>query len=129
MKYVIDAYAWISYLIGEKTGKFVAEIIEDTQNEIFTNPVTLAEVISIIKRENRDYDESYKIILSLSKIYTVDIVFAKEVGLLHAEIKKEIKDFGLADVFVLLTARKLNAKVLTGDKHFEGFEESVLIVD
>ena len=127
MKYVIDAHAWISYLIGDKTGEFVTKIVEDGKNEIFTNIVTLAEVISIIKREDRDYNESYKIILSLSKIYAMNSVFAKEVGLLHSETKKQVKNFGLADAFVLLTARKLNAKVLTGDKHFDGFKETILV--
>ena len=43
------------------------------------------------------------------------------------EIRKKIKDFGLADVFVLLTARKLNAKIITGDPHFKGFKEAILI--
>lgn len=127
MRYIIDAHAWISYLIGEKAGESVTKIVEDTKNEIFTNIVTLAEVMSIIKREDRDYNESCKIILSLSKIYVADIVFAREVGLLHAEIKKKIKDFGLADAFVLLTARKLNAKIITGDKHFKSFKEAVLL--
>ncbi len=127
MKYVVDAHAWISYLIGDKSGEFIAKIIEDTKNEIFTNIITLAKVISIIKRENKDYNESYKIILSLSKIYTGEIVFMKEVGLLHAETKREIREFGLADAFVLLTARKLNAKILTGDPHFKGFKEAILI--
>ena len=42
----------------------------------------------IIKRANRDYEGSYKVIPSLHQIYAGNIVFTKEVRLLHAEIKK-----------------------------------------
>ena len=65
--------------------------------------------------------------LSLSRVFPTDELFFKEVGLLHAEIKQNIKDFGMVDVVVLLTARRLNAKVLTGDPHFKGFKEAVMI--
>lgn len=34
---------------------------------------------------------------------------------------------GLADIFVLLTARKLNAKVVTGDEDFRGLKDSLMI--
>jgi len=33
----------------------------------------------------------------------------------------------MADIFVLLTARKLNAKVVTGDEDFRGLKEVVMI--
>lgn len=33
----------------------------------------------------------------------------------------------LVDAFVLATARKLQAKILTGDKQFRHFEESVML--
>jgi predicted nucleic acid-binding protein len=42
-------------------------------------------------------------------------------------MQRNLKDFGLADAFVLATARKLKAKVLTGDMHFEGVKEAVLL--
>jgi predicted nucleic acid-binding protein len=38
-----------------------------------------------------------------------------------------MKDFGLADAYVLATARKLKSKILTGDPHFKGMKEAVLI--
>lgn len=53
--------------------------------------------------------------------------FSREAGLLHALIRKKIKDFGLIDAFVLLTARKIKARVLTGDNYFKGFKEVILI--
>ena len=79
------------------------------------------------KRKNKDVDEIFKALTSLSKIFESNILFYKEVGILHAEIKKKIKDFGLADTFVLATARILKAKILTGDPHFKKFKETILI--
>ena len=127
MKYVIDAYAWIEYFIESSQGKKVKEAVESQDNEIFTSIITIAEVSSIGVREKRDVELGNKSILSLSSIYFINLELAKEAGILHAEIRKKIKDFGLADVFVLLTARKLNAKILTGDPHFKRFKEAILI--
>src|SRR3989338_10086627 len=117
MKYVIDAHAWIEYFLGTDKGNEVKKVLESEDNEIFSSIITIAEVVSITKRENRDAEQKYIDMINLSKIYGINSIFAKEAGILHAETKKEIKDFGLADAFVLLTARKLNAKIVTGDPH------------
>lgn len=127
MRYIIDAYAWVEYFIESEKGERVKEIIESQQNEIFTSLITIAEVSSIGTREKRDVELGNKIMTNMSKIYGINPDFAKEAGILHAEIRKKIKDFGLADIFVLLAARKLSAKIVTGDPHFKGFKEAMLI--
>lgn len=127
MKYVIDAHAWIEYFIESDKGKRVKEIVESEENEIFTSLITIAEVSSIGAREKRDVELGNKTITSLSGIYGISMEFAKEAGILHAENRKKIKDFGLADSFVLLAARKLSAKIITGDPHFKGFKDAILI--
>lgn len=127
MKYVMDAYAWIEYFIESNKGKKVKEIVESQDNEIFTSIITIAEVTSIGAREKRDVELGNKIILGLSSIHFINLELARDAGILHAEVRKKIKDFGLADTFVLLTARKLGAKIVTGDPHFKGFKEAILI--
>ena len=127
MRYVIDATAWIEYFIGSERGKKVKEILDSNENEIFSSIITLTEVVSVTKRENRDAEEKYRDVLNLSNMHFKNLELAKEAGILHSDIKKKIKDFGLADVFVPLTARKLNAKILTGDPHFKTFKEAILI--
>ncbi|OGJ19968.1 hypothetical protein A3K73_03345 [Candidatus Pacearchaeota archaeon RBG_13_36_9] len=127
MKYVIDSWAWIEYLIGSDYGEKVKEIVENKENEVFTCILSIAEIMSMTKRENKDSDSAYNSIVSLSKIYHIDNELSKNAGLLHAEIKKEIKDFGLIDAFILITARELKAKILTGDKHFKNFKEAIFI--
>ena len=127
MKFVIDTFAWIEYFIGSEFGAKVKEIIEAEENEVFVSIITIAEVTSILKRGNKDVENGYTVIMNLEGIYKIDEEFKIEVGILHAEIRKQVKDFGLADTFVLLTARKLGAKIVTGDPHFKGFKEAVLI--
>jgi len=127
MKLVVDSHAWIDYFEGGDSGKEVMEYLEDSNNEIVTNILNLAEISSFFDRRGKDGQEAHKIILSNSKIYNFNVDFSREAGKLHAQIRKKIKDFGLIDAFVLLTARKINAKVLTGDPHFKGFKETILI--
>ena len=126
-RYVIDAYAWIEYLIGSDTGAKVYAILEKENNETYTCAVTVAEVISKVAREGKDTKVAYDVLLSNSKVINADEELSKDAGLVHAEVRKTEKDFGLADAYVLATARKLKAKVLTGDPHFKNMKEAVLI--
>ena len=127
MKFIVDTSSWIDYFEGSDAGKRVEDYIENSNNEIIINILNLSEISSFFTRKGFDLEGAFKIILSNSKIYYFDVEFAKSAGLLHAKIREKIKDFGLVDAFVLLTARKLNARIITGDKHFKGFKEAVLI--
>lgn len=127
MRVVFDTYAWVEYLKGSETGIKVQKILESQENEIFSSVITIAEACSKFKREGMDENLAYNSIMHLSKIHFINSELAKEAGIFHAEIRKKIKDFGMADCVVLLTARKLGAKILTGDPHFKTFKEAILI--
>jgi len=126
-KYVIDAYAWVEYLIGSKSGEKVKDAVETENNEIFTCAVTVAEVVSKTAREGRDYEVAYDILLSNSQVVNADETVSKDAGVLHSEMRKTQKDFGLADAFVLAVARRTKSKILTGDVHFKGVKGAVMI--
>lgn len=125
-KYVIDSYAWIEYLNGTDKGKKVAQILE-TKEEIYTSAITIGEVVSKITRMGQNAKPAYDVILSNSQIITADGELSYQAGVVHSEMRKTQKDFGLADAYILATARKLKTKVLTGDPHFEGVKEAILI--
>lgn len=127
IRYVIDAYAWVEYLIGSDVGAKVNEIIEKENVEVYTCAVTVAEVISKVARDKQDVEKAFDILLSNSQILNADEELSKKTGLLHAEMKKTEKDFGLADAYVLATARQLKSKVLTGDQHFKNLKEAVML--
>ncbi|MBS7281511.1 MAG: PIN domain-containing protein [Candidatus Freyarchaeota archaeon] len=124
--YVIDAYTWIEYLIGTDIGAKVKAILEDEKSGIYTSAVTLAEVISKVAREEQNVETVYSILVTNSDIIDVDEQLSKETGIIHAEMRRTKKDFGLADAYVLATARKLKAKILSGDPHFKGIKEAIL---
>ncbi len=56
-----------------------------------------------------------------------DLTVARLAGEVHAEVRRKVADFGLADAFVLATARSKGFKVLTGDPHFKAIPEAIMI--
>ena len=65
--------------------------------------------------------------LAVIQEISVDEEISLQAGLIHCEMRKTIKDFGLADAYILATARKLKSKILTGDLHFHEIKESIMI--
>ena len=125
-KYVVDAYAWIEYLDGTEVGRKVTKILEDN-DDVFTCAVTVGEVVSKVARMGKDAKVAYDVLLSNSQVVVVDEELSFQAGLLHCEMRKTARDFGLADAYVLATARRLKAKILTGDPHFMSLKEAVMI--
>lgn len=124
-KYVIDSWAWIEYLDGTNAGRKVKEVLE--KGQIYTNIVSIAEVISKVKRKGKDTDVALEAISTKSKVIAGSTPFARDVGLLHSEIKKTRPNFSLADAFALQTAVGMNAKVITGDPDFKGMKEAIML--
>ena len=125
-KYVIDAYAWIEYLDGTDSGNKVSTVLENN-DDVFTCAVTLGEVVSKVARMGKDAKVAYDVLLGNSQLVIVDEELSLQAGLLHCEIRKTAKDFGLADAYVLATARRLDSKILTGDPHFKPLKEAIMI--
>ena len=125
-KLVMDAYAWIEYLDGSEAGRKVSALLENS-DETYTCAMTIAEVVSKVARKAKDVKFAYDVLLSNSQIVNVDEELSLQAGLLHCEMRKTLKDFGLADAYVLATARRLKSKILTGDMHFKNVKESILI--
>jgi|SRR3972149_353866 len=125
-KLVMDAYAWIEYLDGSEAGRKVSALLENS-DETYTCAMTIAEVVSKVARKAKDVKFAYDVLLSNSQIVNVDEELSLQAGLLHCEMRKTLKDFGLADAYVLATARRLKSKILTGDMHFKNVKEAILI--
>ena len=123
---VVDAYAWVEYLDGTRRGEKLRDLME-SEAELYTSAVTLAEVVSKAARTGRDYKTAHKVIRGNSTIVNANELLSYETGILYAEIRNTIKDFGLSDAYVLETARKLNAKVLTGDPHFKDIGDAIML--
>jgi len=125
MEYLIDSSAWIEYLEGSEKGERVARVLK--KEKVYSLNLIVSEVISKIKRVNKNFDLAYRIILSNSRIFEITPEIAKEIGLFHAEMKKRKRNFGLIDACILICARKLKSKILTQDDYFKEFKEAILL--
>ena len=123
---VADAYAWVEYLDGTSRGSRLRDLL-DGGAEVYTCAVTLAEVVSKAARTGKDHRTAYEVIHGNSSIVNADEQLSYQAGVLHAEIRRAIRDFGLADAYVLAAARRLGARVLTGDPHFADIEDAIMI--
>ncbi len=126
-KYIVDAWAWIEYFRGSEFGAKLNDILEDNDAEIYTCTITVAEIISKIAREKRDVDAAYDMLVSNSNIIKFDEQLSKQAGLIHCEMRQIRKDFGIADALILAAANMLEAKIVTGDPHFENLKNAIMI--
>ncbi len=126
-RYLVDSWAWIEYLEGSTAGEKVKSKIDDDRNEIFTHVVSVAEIISKVRRKKKDDGAAWNAIVTNSKVFAISEIESRDAGLLHAEVKSGNPNFGLADAFVLSAARKLGGKVLTGDPDFRGLDDVVMV--
>jgi predicted nucleic acid-binding protein len=123
---VVDSWAWVEYLRGSETGRKVDARLVSTE-DLWTSVVSLTEVVSKYKRERIAEQPAIEAIGSLSRFGVPNRDDAIEAGRIHAEVKSKSPNFGLADSFVLQLARKVGAKVLTGDSDFKGLREAEYI--
>ncbi len=126
-KYIVDAWAWIEYFRGSEYGAKLDDLLEDSNNETYTCAITVAEIISKTAREGRDVEAAYEMLLSNSQIIKLDEQISKQAGIFHFKMRQTTKDFGIADAFILAAADKLEAKVFTGDPHFKGLKNAIMI--
>jgi predicted nucleic acid-binding protein len=125
-KLVVDSWAWVEYLRGSEAGRKIGERISQGE-ELWTSVVSLTEIVSKYRREGLSEQTAIEAIGSLSRLGVPDRVDAADAGRIHAEVRSKSPNFGLADSFVLQLARKVGAKVLTGDPHFEGLGEAEFV--
>ena len=126
-KFIVDAWAWIEYFRGSEYGAKLNDILEDQTTTIYTCAITIAEIVSKTARDGRDVEAAYDMLLSNSQIIKLDEQISKQAGLFHFKMRQTNKDFGIADAFILAAANKLEAKILTGDPHFKGLKNAIMI--
>ncbi len=125
-EFVIDSYAWIEYLRGTPAGKAARKHIE--ADSAATSTLTLAELREKYLRERWNFfEEDLKFMTTRTSVVAVDRSIALLAGEINHERKKMKKDWGMANSMILATARNASAKVVTGDRHFEGLPEVIMI--
>ena len=134
MKTVVDTYAWIEIFIGSECGEKAKEIIQKSE-EVYTPDVVIAEVARKYLKEGvkeQTILERLATIEETSEITSIDKDIALESARCYLELaerakSRKLKNLSLFDAIVLATARILGAKLLTGDEHFKGIDETIWI--
>jgi|ECHnycMinimDraft_1075156.scaffolds.fasta_scaffold18628_1 predicted nucleic acid-binding protein len=134
LKIVMDSYAWIELFLGSEKGKKVVEIVSSA-DEVITPDLVLAEIGRKYIREGANEKEvknRLKFVEENSIVACLDADISIEGGKAYLELleksKKERKNKpALTDSILLALARKYSAKIVSGDKIFEGMKEVILI--
>jgi predicted nucleic acid-binding protein len=105
----------------------VRDIVEKERNRVYTCAVTIAEVVSKFIRRGKDPAIAYHAITSDSIILDVDRELSRAAGAKHAEVRRRVRDFGLADAYVLACSARHQATIVTGDPHFAQIPDTLMI--
>lgn len=125
---LVDTWAWIEMMMGSRQGERVRTVILNNP-DLFISTLTIYELRYRIE-QLKDSESAISIINQITEqveVIPVDDQIAMLGGTIKlAQCKGKIK-MGAVDCMILATARIHNLKVLTGDKHFKGLEETILI--
>ena len=136
MRIVVDTYAWIELFIGSNKGEIVRDAIAKA-NEVFVPDIVLAEIARKYLREGESEEvvrQRIEWVTDIARIVAIDEDTAMLSGIVYMELVEKskvegISKPGLADAIVLAITRTLEAKVVTGDKHFKGLNEVIWVGD
>lgn len=115
-RYVLDAHAWVEYLRGSPPGKRVRDIIDSSS--VYTSSVTLAGVVAHVEGQGQDAALAARAIQTLSDIVELDSELALRAADRFARAKKADKKASLEQAYLLETAKKVGAEIVSGDKSF-----------
>lgn len=129
---IADSWIWIEYFRGTKSGKMLEKYLRN--KEVATPNIVLLEVSSKYIREGvskEDLKLRLRFIVAKSSIVEFDYELAVNAADCLLELRKHAKKLGIkkkpgiADALILAIARKLGAKILTGDEHFKDLPEVI----
>jgi len=125
---LVDTWAWLECFAGSAHGKVVLGVLQKHPS-VATCPVVLAEVGSVVERRSGREVAERRVaeLLDACTVIPHDEAQGIAAGRIHTEMKRRDKTFGLADAFVLAAARSREMKVLTGDPHFEGLPDAIVL--
>ena len=132
MRILVDSSAWIEHFRHAGYGPSPVEVRAERGDDLYTPSVVLAE---IARKYHRDRLSSTVARRRLEQVTLTSslVELDREVAWAAAEADRELRAWarrhsletpGLFDAIILGTARRLGAKVLTGDRHFQGLAET-----
>ena len=125
---LVDTWAWIEMMMGSKQGDRVRTVILNNP-DLFISILTIYELRYRIE-QLKDSESAISIINQITEhveVIPVDNQIAMlggtiKLGQCHGKTK-----MGAVDCMILATARLHGLKILTGNKHFNGLEETIIL--
>lgn len=125
---LVDTWAWIEMMMGSRQGECVRTVILNNP-DLFISTLTIYELRYRIE-QLKDSESAISIINQITeqvKVIPVDNQIAMLAGTIKLAQCQGKTKMGAVDCMILATARVHGLKILSGDKHFAGLEESLLV--
>jgi len=132
VRVLVDSYAWVELFLGSGKGGRVRELIESA-DEALTPDTVLAELARKYLREKvpeRLIREKLSAVQGASHVLPITPELAMSASKAYLELvktarKRRLRTPSLFDGLVLGAARLHEAKVVTGDPHFQSLPETI----
>jgi len=121
---LIDSFVWLEILSGSRRGKKALEIIRGAE-ELYTSVLNLYEV-RYRAEEVAGEEKALEIIRRIEENCRV-VGVDRQIALEGGKLKLENRKMGAVDCLLLATARVKRLKILSGDEHFSGLKDAILI--
>jgi predicted nucleic acid-binding protein len=123
---LFDTYTWIEFFKGTEKGEKARQLLKK-EDACFTCAVSLSELAEWALKNGHDADRLCNVVKGLSVLIAPDEDIFLLAGKLNFYRKRTVKDWGMIDSLILATARIYGLKIVTGDRHFEKIEGTILI--
>jgi len=120
---VIDTWVWIEYFRGSDPA--IREVIETPGDiALLTSAITITEIIRKYNGYPRNLlEEMLHLINTVGRVVNVD----QEIATAAGHLRNDGFPDGTADAIILATARQAGGKVMTGDLHFRGLDDTLFV--
>jgi len=126
--YVLDSFALLAYLGGEKGMTHVREILANsarTQCRAYLSLISLGEVLYIIERE-RSLPKAQGALAAIEQLPLEILPASRDAVLAAAHVKARFP-ISYADAFVVAAAQEHDGTILTGDPEFAAVQSLVRV--
>lgn len=123
---LLDTSILVEFFDSTAKGVILKEYF-NSDYRIFTPSIVIAELSSKLKRKGFEPTRFINEIKNSTNVVSLNEIVAEESGKLHAELRKTNKNVSLADCIIITHAKTLNSKVITCDRHFENYKNSIII--
>ena len=126
--YVLDSFALLAYLGGERGMARVREILANStrgQCRAYLSLISLGEVLYITERE-RSLPKAQQVLAAIEQL-PLEILPASREAVLDAAHVKARFPVSYADAFVVAAAQEQDATIVTGDPEFVAVQNLVRI--